>query len=46
MVYEQKIRGLRRLQVKGFERYLIFCLALADSIEAVRVALGARDLSQ
>ena len=39
-----RLKGLRRIQVSGFESYLIFYLAIDHGIDVVRVLHGARDI--
>lgn len=38
------LRGLRKLQITGFENWLLFYLERDDSLLIVRVLHGARDL--
>ena len=40
-----RLRGVRRLPVAGFEKWLVFYQASDDGVEIVRVLHGARDLS-
>jgi toxin ParE1/3/4 len=39
-----ELAGLRRIQVKGFENYLIFYLPHSGGIDVIRVIHGARDV--
>ncbi|GCL36348.1 MAG: type II toxin-antitoxin system RelE/ParE family toxin [Sphaerospermopsis kisseleviana] len=41
-----RLVGLRKWQVKGFEKYLIFYLQGDECIEIVRLIYAARDISQ
>jgi toxin ParE1/3/4 len=41
----ERFAGVRRVPVKGFEKYLIFYMPLAQGIDVVRVLHGARDLA-
>jgi toxin ParE1/3/4 len=40
------LKGIRRIPVRGFEKYLIFYLRTANGIELVRVIHGARNILQ
>ena len=40
----ERLKGLRRVQVTGFESYLIFYLAIDRGIDVVRVLHGAQDI--
>jgi len=39
-----KLKGLRRLPVKGFENYLLFYVPHRNGIDVIRVLHGARDI--
>lgn len=39
-----ELAGLRRIPVKEFENYLIFCLPHSGDIDVIRVIHGARDI--
>ena len=39
-----RLDGLRRLFVRGFDKYIIFYLPLENGIEVIRVLHGARDI--
>jgi toxin ParE1/3/4 len=39
-----RLKGLRRVQVNGFENYLVFYLPTNYGIDVVRVLHGARDI--
>ena len=39
-----KLAGLRRVPVKGFEKYLLFYIPRIDGIDVVRVLHSARDI--
>ena len=41
---QSKLRGIRVLPVRGFERFLIFYRALPDGILVVRILHSARDI--
>ena len=41
----ERLAGMRRFPVQGFQKYLIFYLPHPGSIEVVRVLHGARDLA-
>ena len=45
-VNNQRLEGLRRWQVKGFENYLIFYLTSEGSIKIVRILHAARDIEE
>ena len=40
-----RLRGVRRLPVSGFEKWLVFYQASDSGIEIVRVLRGARDIA-
>ena len=42
----QRLRGLRRFPVKGFENYLIFYSPRPHGLDVIRVLHGARDLEE
>jgi len=44
-VTRQELVGLRRWQVKGFEKILLFYFPRPDGIDLVRVLHGSRDLA-
>jgi len=39
-----KLAGLRRVPIKGFEKYLLFYIARTGGIDVVRVLHAARDI--
>ena len=39
-----RLDGLRRVPVKGFEKYLVFYLPRHNGVDVVRVLHGARDI--
>jgi toxin ParE1/3/4 len=40
-----RLRGVRKLPVAGFEKWLVFYRASNDGIEVIRVLHGARDIA-
>ena len=43
-VKNPKFSGLRVWPIRGFEKYLVFCLTHEDAVEIVRVLHGSRDI--
>lgn len=43
-VSNSRLQGLRKVSVKGFEKYLIFYLASEDVLTVVRIIHGCRDI--